>query len=57
LKEREVAVKEQGKPNDNTTPVQQGTGGNQPVLPEAEQTLGGIGSRGPRPQGIPTGEA
>ena len=58
LKEREVAVKEeQGKPNDNTTPVQQGTGGNQRVLPEAEQTLGGIGSRAPRPQGIPTGEA
>ena len=57
LKEREVAVKEQGKPNDNTTPVQQGIGGNQSVLPEAEQTLGGIGSRGPRPQGIPQGEA
>jgi len=57
LKEREVAIKEQGKSNDNTTPVQQGTGGNQSVLPEAEQTLGGIGSRGPRPQGIPTGEA
>ena len=58
LKEREVAVKEeQGKSNDNTTPVQQGTGGNQPVLPEAEQTLGGIGSRAPRPQGIPQGEA
>ena len=58
LKEREVAVKEeQGKPNDNTTPVQQGTGGNQPVVPEAEQTLGGIGSRAPRPQGIPQGEA
>ena len=58
LKEREVSVKEgQGKANDNTTPVQQGTGGNQPVVPEAEQTLGGIGSRGPRPQGIPQGEA
>ena len=57
LKEREVAVKEQGKPNDNTTPVQQGTGGNQPVLPEAEPTLGGIGSGSPRPQGIPQGEA
>ena len=56
LKEREVAVKEQGKPNDNTTPVQQGIGGNQPVLPETEQTLGGIGSRAPRPQGIPQGE-
>ena len=56
LKEREVAVKE-GKTNDNTTSVQQSTGGNQPVLPDAEQTLGGIGSRAPRPQGIPRGEA
>ena len=57
LKEREVAVKEeQGKPNDNTTPVQQGVRRNQPVLPEAEPTLGGIGSQPPRPQGIPRGE-
>ena len=57
LKEREVAVKEKGKGNDNTTPVQQGTGGNQRVVPEAEPTLRGIGSQGPRPQGIPQGEA
>jgi hypothetical protein len=57
LKEREVAVKEQGKQNDNTTPVQQGVTGNQRVVPTPEQALGGIGSRGPRPQGIPTGEA
>ena len=56
LKEREVAVKE-GKQNDNTTPVQQGVTGNQRVVPTPEPTLGGIGSRGPRPQGIPTGEA
>ena len=58
LKEREVSVKEgQGKANDNTTPVQQGTGGNQPVVSAPEPTLEGIGSRGPRPQGIPQGEA
>ena len=58
LKEREVAVKEtqQGKANDNTTSVQQGVGGNQSVVPTPEQTVGGIGSRGPRPQGIPQGE-
>ena len=55
LKEREVAVKE-GKTNDNTTPVQQGVTGNQRVVPTPEPTLGGIGSRPPRPQGIPTGE-
>jgi hypothetical protein len=55
LKEREVAVKE-GKQNDNTTTVQQGVTGNQRVVPEAEPTLGGIGSRGPRTQGIPQGE-
>ena len=57
LKEREVAVKEQGKQNDNTTPVQQSVTGNQRVVPEAESTLRGIGSQGPRPQGIPQGEA
>ena len=56
LKEREVAVKEQGKQNDNTTPVQQSVAGNQRVLPEAEPTLRGIGSQGPRPQGVPQGE-
>ena len=42
LKEREVAVKEQGKPNDNTVPVQQSTGGSQPSLRENAQTLRGI---------------
>jgi hypothetical protein len=56
LKEREVAVKEQGKGNDNTTPVQQSVTGNQRVVPQAEPTLRGIGSQGPRPQGIPQGE-
>ncbi len=58
LKEREVAVKEtqQGKANDNTASVQQGFGGNQSVVPTPEQTVGGIGSRPPRPQGIPQGE-
>ena len=56
LKEREVAVKEQGKQNDNTTPVQQSVRGNQRVVPEAEPTLRGIGSQGPRPQEIPQGE-
>jgi hypothetical protein len=56
LKEREVAVKEQGKPNDNTVPVQQSTGGSQPSLRENAQTLRGIGSQGPRPQGVPSGE-
>ena len=49
LKEREVAVKEQGKPNDNTVPVQQGIGGSQPSLLENSEEVGGIGSRGPRP--------
>jgi hypothetical protein len=49
LKEREVAVKEQGKPNDNTVPVQQSTGGSQPSLLENSEEVGGIGSRGPRP--------
>jgi len=49
LKEREVAVKEQGKPNDNTVPVQQSTGGSQSSLLENSEEVGGIGSRGPRP--------
>ena len=57
LKEREIAVKEeQGKPNDNITPVQQGVRGNQSVVPTPQPTLGGIGSGSPRPQGIPRGE-
>ncbi len=58
LKEREVAVKEtqQGKANDNTASVQQSIGGNQSVVPTPEQAVGGIGSRPPRPQGIPQGE-
>ena len=37
--------------------IQQGVTGNQRVVPTPEPTLGGIGSRGPRPQGIPQGEA
>ncbi len=49
LKEREVAVKEQGKPNDNTVPVQQSNGGSQSSLLENPEEVGGIGSRGPRP--------
>ena len=49
LKEREVAVKEQGKPNDNTVPVQQSIGGSQSSLLENSEEVGGIGSRGPRP--------
>ena len=53
LKEREVAVKEQGKPNDNTVPVQQGIGGSEPSLLENSEEVGGIGSRGPRPQRTP----
>jgi hypothetical protein len=57
LKEREVAVKEKGKANDNTAPVQQGTGGNQPVVPTPEQTIGDIGIGGESPQGFPQGEA
>lgn len=57
LKEREVAVKEQGKQNDNTATVQQGNGGNQRGVSTPEQEIGGIGSQGPRPQGIPQGEA
>ena len=57
LKEREVAVKEKGKANDNTAPVQQGTGGNQPVVPTPEQTIGDIGVGGESPQGFPQGEA
>ena len=56
IKERQVAVKEQGKADDNTTPVQQGVRGNQPSVPTPQQALGGIGSRPPRPQGIPQGE-
>ena len=57
LKEREVAVKEKGKANDNTAPVQQGTGGNQPVVPTPEQTIGNTGVGGESPQGFPQGEA
>jgi hypothetical protein len=56
LKEREVAVKEKGSSNDNTATVQQGNGGNQRGVPTPEQEIGGIGSQGPRPQGIPQGE-
>ena len=56
LKEREVAVKEQGKGNDNTTPIQQSTGGSQSSLLRNSEEINGIGSQGPRPQGIPQGE-
>jgi len=57
-KEREVAVKEnqQGKANDNTTPVQRGNGAGQQSVPNPRPQTGGIGIRPPRPQGIPQGE-
>ena len=58
LKEREVAVKEtqQGKANDNNPSIQRGTrAGEQGIRPNPQAT-GGIGSRPPRPQGIPQGE-
>ena len=58
LKEREVAVKEeQGKPNANTAQVQRSDRASQPSLQPNIQETSGIGSRGPRPQGIPQGEA
>jgi hypothetical protein len=56
LKEREVAVKEQGKGNDNTTPIQRSNGAGQQGIPTPRPEIGGIGSQGPRPQGIPQGE-
>ena len=58
LKERQVAVKEeQGKPNANTAQVQRSNRASQPSLQPNIQETSGIGSRGPRPQGIPQGEA
>lgn len=57
LKEREVAVKEQGKGNDNTTTIQRSNGAGQQGIPTPRAETGGIGSQGPRPQGIPQGEA
>ncbi len=57
LKEREVAVKEQGKPNADTAQVQRSNRASQPSLQSNIQETSGIGSRGPRPQGIPQGEA
>jgi len=57
LKEREVAVKEQGKPNADTAQVQRSNRASQPSLQPNIQETSGIGSRGPRPQGIPQGEA
>ena len=56
LKEREVAVKEQGKGNDNTATVQQSNGGSQSSLLRNSEEISGIGSQGPRPQRIPQGE-
>ena len=56
LKEREVAVKEQGKGNDNTTPIQRSNGAGQQGIPTPRPETRGIGSQGPRPQGIPQGE-
>ena len=57
LKEREVAIKEQGKPNADTAQVQRSNRASQPSLQPNIQETSGIGSRGPRPQGIPQGEA
>ena len=56
LKEREVAVKEKGSKNDNTTPVQRSNGAGQQNISTARPETRGIGSQGPRPQGIPQGE-
>lgn len=56
LKEREVAVKEKGSSNDNTTPIQRSNGAGQQGIPTPRPETGGIGSQGPRPQGIPQGE-
>ena len=57
LKEREVAVKEKGKGNDNTASIQRSNGAGQPSLLRNSEETSGIGSQGPRPQGIPQGEA
>ena len=56
LKEREVAVKEKGSSNANTTSVQQSNGAGQQGIPTPRPETRGIGSQGPRPQGIPQGE-
>ncbi len=57
LKEREVAVKEQGKPNADTAQVQRSNQPSQRSIPTPRPEIEGIGNRGPRPQGIPQGEA
>jgi hypothetical protein len=58
LKEREVAVKEtqQGKANDNNPSIQRGIGAGEQGIPTLRPETRGIGSRPPRPQGIPQGE-
>lgn len=56
LKEREVAVKEKGSSNANTTSVQQSNGAGQRGIPTPRPENRGIGSQGPRPQGVPQGE-
>jgi len=56
LKEREVAVKEKGSSNANTTSVQQSNGAGQRGIPTPRPETRGIGSQGPRPQGVPQGE-
>ena len=54
LKEREVAVKEEGKtPNANTAQVQRSNRASQPSIPTPRPETRGIGSRGPRPQRTP----
>ncbi len=57
LKEREVAVKEQGKPNADTAQVQRSNQPSQRSIPTPRPEIEGIGSRGLGPQGIPQGEA
>jgi hypothetical protein len=61
LKEREVAVKEKGKTNDNNPSVPRRNGAGQQGIRANLQETGGIGSRGPRPEttpvDIPRGEA
>jgi hypothetical protein len=56
LKEREVAVKEKGLSNDNTTPVQPSNGAGQQGIPTPRPETRGIGSQGPTPRVIPQGE-
>ncbi len=53
LKEREVAVKEQGQTNDNNPPIPRRNGAGQQGVRQDIRETGGIGSRGPRTQATP----